>query len=261
VIHGAERNAAAYFDYLMDAVPSVDTYTTLVITPWFQETGASDEAVWPTSSWRWGGVDGRKEVSSFGVLDQILERLRDRDRFPNLSRIVVTGHSAGGQFTQRYAGVASDTTVWTYPYVRFMPMNPSSYLYVDNRRLTSNGFQAVPQCPTGRGYNDYGYGLAARTNWSYVRDLSSAAIIGHYRYRYIDLFVGMNDNKQDDYLDVSCPAMYQGDNRYARAFIWHVYGTYEHGFARLTWNAISNAGHDPRPLWGSTAGRKALFGH
>jgi hypothetical protein len=37
------------------------------------------------------------------VLDEMLLALADRTVFPNLARVVVSGHSAGGQIVQRYA--------------------------------------------------------------------------------------------------------------------------------------------------------------
>ena len=41
-------------------------------------------------------------VTSFDFMDAILKRLANRQIFPNLRAIVVTGHSAGGQFVARY---------------------------------------------------------------------------------------------------------------------------------------------------------------
>ena len=43
--------------------------------------------------------------SSFEVIDHIVDELFDPALYPNLTRIVFTGHSAGGQFTQRYAAL------------------------------------------------------------------------------------------------------------------------------------------------------------
>jgi hypothetical protein len=74
---------------------------TIVLAPHFQERSdaASDEHWWK-GNWREGGEsDG---VSSYAVVDTLVARLRN-GMFPNLKWIVITGHSAGGQFTQRYA--------------------------------------------------------------------------------------------------------------------------------------------------------------
>ena len=41
-------------------------------------------------------------ISAFDFVDDILRMVADKKNFPNLKRIVVTGHSAGGQFANRY---------------------------------------------------------------------------------------------------------------------------------------------------------------
>jgi hypothetical protein len=85
-------------------------------------------------------------ISSFGAIDALVERLCDRKRFPNLRRIVVIGHSAGGQFVHRWA-LSSNS--WLFgngqfahryapgadlPNVRVIAANPRSFAYLDNRR-------------------------------------------------------------------------------------------------------------------------------
>ena len=44
-----------------------------------------------------------RRVSSFAVLDALLQMLSDRQHWPALDLVVLAGHSAGGQFVQRYA--------------------------------------------------------------------------------------------------------------------------------------------------------------
>ena len=88
-------------------------------------------------------------ISSFGAMDVLLERLCDRTHFSNLRRIVVVGHSAGGQFVQRWS-LSSNS--WCFgggqfdhrwapkndlPNVRVVVANPRSFAYLDNRRYLS----------------------------------------------------------------------------------------------------------------------------
>jgi hypothetical protein len=42
------------------------------------------------------------ELSSFDYVDQIVRKLADKKLFPNLTKIVVAGFSAGGQYVNRY---------------------------------------------------------------------------------------------------------------------------------------------------------------
>ena len=51
--------------------------------------------------------------------------------FPNLKTVVVVGHSAGGQFVNRYAAGGAGCPNPLVE-VRYVIMNPSSYLYVDD---------------------------------------------------------------------------------------------------------------------------------
>jgi pimeloyl-ACP methyl ester carboxylesterase len=66
-------------------------------------------------------------------MDEILRRLADRRVFPNLTNIVVAGHSAGGQFVSRYemANRLQDNLGVTVSYVI---ANPSSYAWPDATR-------------------------------------------------------------------------------------------------------------------------------
>ena len=62
--------------------------------------------VWPGGgdSWRSGGMSpSNAELSSFDVADELLRTFANKNLFPNLKAIVVTGHSAGGQYATRYA--------------------------------------------------------------------------------------------------------------------------------------------------------------
>jgi hypothetical protein len=101
--------------------------------------------------------------------------LNDPSLFPNLQKITITGHSDGGQFTQRYAtGNRKDGTVSAS--VNYVIANPGSYLYLDNRRLPKGetcfedgtcmaAFTTNwdPDNACADSYNSYKYGLDGRT--------------------------------------------------------------------------------------------------
>ena len=89
-------------------------------------------------------------ISSYGAMDVLLETLCNKQNYPNLKRIVVAGHSAGGQFVHRW-GLSSDS--WCFgdnqeeganssttshddglPSIRIVAANPRSYAYLDKRR-------------------------------------------------------------------------------------------------------------------------------
>ena len=80
-----------------------------------------------------GGAAGASTVTSFDFADEILRRLAAREVFPNLEAIVVSGHSAGGQFVTRYEMANRVHDTLGVP-VRYVVANPSSYAYPDAAR-------------------------------------------------------------------------------------------------------------------------------
>ncbi|KAL9190021.1 hypothetical protein ACHAXT_007232 [Thalassiosira profunda] len=147
----------------------------LVVAPWFLAPADGEPA--PTSSlpylkwvdkasiahtFRYGAESIPNEmngeggeaptISSYGAMDVLLETLCNKQNYPNLERIVVAGHSAGGQFVHRW-GLTSDS--WCFgdggtnlpvgaaakdlSSVRVVAANPRSYAYLDGRRYFPNG--------------------------------------------------------------------------------------------------------------------------
>ena len=135
MVHGAGRNADHYFATAMAAAFLAGALeNTIVLAPHFtagRDQPAPNEVVWPEgpNSWRSGGASPTNSaLTSFDFVDELIRRLADKKVFPNLTRIVVTGHSAGGQFTTRYemANRVHDTPGVAITYV---VANPSSYAW------------------------------------------------------------------------------------------------------------------------------------
>ncbi|MDQ2766066.1 MAG: alpha/beta hydrolase [Gemmatimonadota bacterium] len=136
MVHGADRNADHYFatataaGFLGGALGN-----TIIIAPRFaagDDKVESNEVVWPSrgDSWRSGGMSpSNPALSSFDFADEILRKLGNKKNFPNLRGIVVTGHSAGGQFATRYE--MSNKMHGTLPGVSitYVVANPSSYAW------------------------------------------------------------------------------------------------------------------------------------
>ncbi|KAL3790639.1 hypothetical protein ACHAW5_004206 [Stephanodiscus triporus] len=80
-------------------------------------------------------------ISSYAAMDVLVETLCDRANYPDLERILVVGHSAGGQLVHRW-GLTSGS--WCFgddggdtcplPSIRIVAANPRSYTYLDGRR-------------------------------------------------------------------------------------------------------------------------------
>jgi len=113
VVHGAGRDADNYFRTAVAAAflaAALDD--TIVISPRYasnsgrgcQDKLAQNEVNWSCNgdSWRSGGTSiSDTKLTSYDFADEILRKLARKDMFPNLKSIVVSGHSAGGQFVNR----------------------------------------------------------------------------------------------------------------------------------------------------------------
>ena len=63
-------------------------------------------------TWRYGADAAKNPISSYKAIDAMVETIAfDTVRFPNLERIVVAGHSAGGQICHRWA-LTSMSPAW-----------------------------------------------------------------------------------------------------------------------------------------------------
>ena len=95
-------------------------------------------------------------VSSYLVMDVLLETLCNRSKYPNLSKIIVVGHSAGGQLVHRWGlmsgswcfgdddddfslpAATNDDVRNSMPSIRLVVANPRSFTYLDRRRYLPN---------------------------------------------------------------------------------------------------------------------------
>ena len=135
MVHGTNRNADHYFATATAAAFLAGALdNTVVIAPRMiasPDKPEANEVVWPNGgdSWRSGGMSpSNPTLSSFDFVDEILRKLANKKNFPNLTKVVVAGHSAGGQFVTRYemANKVHGTLGVTITYV---VANPSSYAW------------------------------------------------------------------------------------------------------------------------------------
>jgi pimeloyl-ACP methyl ester carboxylesterase len=130
VIHGALRNAEGSFTAMQHAMTLAGEagHHALILAPQFlSEVDAVryplplDVPVWSVDGWKDGSLSEIRRddstdqrVSSFAVLDALLETLSDRKLWPALDLVVLAGHSAGAQFVQRYAAAGRAPTVLSH---------------------------------------------------------------------------------------------------------------------------------------------------
>jgi pimeloyl-ACP methyl ester carboxylesterase len=273
VQHGNGRNPWSYFANVREAATLARLESqTLVVAPWFP----ADEDDPPRGFHRWDpGGSGWKSgddsltappLSSFAVIDHIVSaQLLDAAVFPSLAEIVVTGHSAGGQFAQRYAVATAVDDAAADVAMRFVVLNPSSYLYLDPWRW--DGVGEPPglsfELPTGTGcddeYDDFKYGLSDLPAGHYVTE-HLATIPSAYLARDVVYLLGEADVELDADLDMSCPAQLQGEHRLERGLVFADYLDARfagHAHALAT---VPGVGHSNGDMYTSPVGIAVLFG-
>lgn len=302
VVHGSSRNVDDYICCTNSALPAdqqdPSTSNTMVVAPWFltpydmpvnitSETAGStvEPLVWADvtmagndlgpmyHSWRWGADAINADISSYGTIDAIVDRvLQDTVRFPSLESIVVTGHSAGGQLTQRWA-LLSNSQAFVNPSKGYVPRahtrvvvaNPKSLCWLDDRRYV-NGTLRVPDaddiddCPW---YNEWEWGLGEGDSLDMpYKDIAVnaaggiEAVVQRYPTRDIVYLAG----EKDVLLNGQCMATMQGSFRRARSEHFFESLREIYGYAVHHRLVVSGVNHDHCLMFQSPEGRQALFG-
>ena len=70
-------------------------------------------------------------------MDALLAHFADKKQFPKVQAITLAGHSAGGQFVQRYALIGGDAPSGVKDF-RYVVANPGSYAYLNTVRPLPN---------------------------------------------------------------------------------------------------------------------------
>lgn len=254
MVHGAGRDADNYFRTSVAAAFLAGALDdTIVISPRFasnagpgcRDSLGPNEVSWNCNSWRSGGPAASDQaVSSFDFVDEILRKLARRNVFPNLRVIVVAGHSAGGQYVNRYEMANQVHDQLGIP-ISYIVSNPSSYAYPESLRPTDGAYSvsarapgyvpAPSETPAGtrdsagpsiagfRPYNDgrncttfdqWPYGFKNRTG--YTQNLSDDQLKKQLAARPTTYLLGELDVLPLGGFDGSCAAMSQGPTRLAR---------------------------------------------
>jgi len=262
-IHSASYSAKSYFNRasaLVDKVPGQKNKT-LIIAPHILDKSCLDKPedknilYWNHPAFRGTSIaffkDKHISVSAYGVTDKILTDIAAGGNFPNLKTIIILGHSAGGQMTNRYAATGMFESKVANPMgieVRYIVMAPYSYVYFNNERAvkgTRSKF-SVPKSPP-ENYNRWGYGLERMYKYHRKNKVTPEFVINHYPSKRILYLVGSKDrNENDPSMGRGEAAMLQGRHRLERGIIYynylkHFYGDKIKGNQYFT--IVKNAGH------------------
>ena len=269
MVHGAGRDADNYFRTALAATFLAGAFEdTIVISPRFasndgrgcRDTLAPTEVNWSCSgdSWRSGGAAaGNSKLTSYDLMDEILRKLGRKDVFPNLKVIVVSGHSAGGQYVTRYEMANQVHDTLGVP-INYVVSNPSSYAYLDPERPAGvnselRAFGDARNCTT---YDNWPYGLKNRNG--YTTRLSDDLLKQQLAARAVTYLLGELDILPLGGFDSSCPAMAQGPTRLARgqAFATYVNQKYKAQHKAIV---IPLCGHNARCMFTAELALPILF--
>ncbi|MFL9877760.1 alpha/beta hydrolase [Herbaspirillum rhizosphaerae] len=246
---------------------------TLFITPQFLTATdvtahhlSSTTLQWQESGWLQGyDAKSPSPISSFTVMDAIFAHLADRTLFPNLKDVVLAGHSAGGQFVQRYAvvGRGEMNLIAAGIHVRYVAANPAAYLYFGDERPQPDGSfaDARASCP---GVSTWNNGLAAKLPTYLTRPVSPGALEDDYLQRDVIYLLGTADNDPNaDALGQACAFKSQGATRLERGHAYFRYITAAADTARLPQRhrllEVPGVAHRTFAMYHSVCGLAALF--
>ncbi len=293
MVHGASRDANNYFRHALAAAflgGALDN--TIVIAPRFasnqgersgcRDTLATNEINWNScggDTWRSGSpAISNAQITSFDVTDEILRKLARKEIFPNLKSIVVAGHSAGGQYVNRYE-MANKIHDRLGVDISYVVANPSSYAWPDSLRPRTSALPADvaalppgyiapatanPPAPFGRfndsddctTYDDWPYGFKNRTG--YTAKIPDDQLKKQLASRTTTYLVGELDILPLYGFDGSCPAMAQGPTRLARGLAFGRYVNEKFG-AKHTTIVVPACGHNARCMFTADTALAVVF--
>lgn len=275
MIHGAGRNGDDYFCTAKAATVLQSSFkNVLIIVPQFySEVDKRPRATllyWKDihdGPWRYGAdALGPSQVSSFLALDTMIQTIWQQ--LPNLRRMVVAGHSSGGQAVQRWSVL---TSIGEAEKMYAVVANPSSYAYLSPLRLVNGKWDRPRSCPQ---YDDWEWGLSKggdiEVSYRDQAGQNVSELVMRFKDRQVTYLAGSQDrcNISDDVegwchshgLETTCMDEAQGRTRLERS------AQYFSSLQRLGFGSshrqrlVLGVGHDHAMMFQSPRGIEALFG-
>jgi pimeloyl-ACP methyl ester carboxylesterase len=278
MVHGTNRNADHYFAtataaaFLAGALDDTIVIAPHIVIP--TDTLAPNEISWPSGgdSWRAGGASpSHPGLFAFDIVDELLRTLATKSLFPNMQAIVVSGHSAGGQYATRYAMANKVHDTLGVP-VTYVVANPSSYAWPDATRplpqddaepaAAKDGWSLMPETTAHTKFTFGAYDAVAKNcapfnRWplglenrsaSYTSKQTDEQLKKQLASRPTTFVLGQVDTLPLGGFDSSCGAMAQGPTRRSRgeAFVKYVNATLG---AQHKIQIVPECGHNDRCIF------------
>ena len=244
-IHGHTRNADDYFDKMISIISGQGLQDeVMVISPKFitiYEQSAETDWYWNTTSWKWGlqsyaSPDGNN-VSTFELIDSLLFRLSEKNLFPQLTDILVTGHSSGAAFVHMYSATKQNNN-YNDLNLHFSVVNNQYFLHPDSTRLQENGSLSVLEnCDI---YNNWPYGLDALS--PHMEYIGKENTENNFLSNKVDYFIAELDTDTGD-ITSGCQYEFLGSNRYEKNMNYKIYMDTVYPYNQHSFTTIPNLGH------------------
>jgi len=263
VVHGLTRNANDYFSYMASSLQSINMeQSSLIISPYFRDNGnaSTEELFWDTR-WREGANSGNTNasISSFTVIDAIIEKVVSSGNFPNLSTIFVTGHSSGGAFAQHYSLSNRVENIHTNINFEYGIANNQYFYYPDGVRYDENMQQFItPSSCSGYTLWPYGYEFSV----PYLDGIEQSVITEQQVTRNTTYLLGSNDTTNFLLNTTDCQATLLGSNRVKRGENLLLYmQTFYGGTNNHEKIIVNNVGHNANGMYNSPEFKQYLVDH
>lgn len=266
VVHGANRNGNEYFNWMTNAVLALDkSNETVIVAPQFQlqdDVGSNEQMLyWSSQGWRRGFQSlniAATKYSTFDVVDSMVALLADPVRFPNMRHIVITGHSAGAQFTNLYAAASPMEDSLADIEVQYLVANSQYFFYPGPERWDPGAGQfAVPSgCAD---YQTWPYGTEQAPD--YAARFSAQDLRERFVSRRLTFLLGTLDLLTSGTLNTrDCEATLLGDNRFDRGekIVDYVNAFFPDNNHQKV--LVDNVGHDAARMYNSPNGLVTLEG-
>lgn len=223
VVHGASINPDDYYSYMTTTLEALGvSESTVLIAPDFKSSEVSSgDLYWSSLGYRDGKAsNGTTKISSFEVLDILINRLSDKNFFPVLNEIVITGQSSGGRFVHTYAAGNRSESTHTDIHFEYIVSESQYFYYPTNERIdeqTNNLY--VPSNCNGLQFWPFGYELAP----DYVSALDKATFNDRFVSRSITYLLGNGSGSDSEFNMTDCEAVLSGSSRYQRGENMYLY--------------------------------------
>lgn len=260
VIHGANRNADDYFSWMMSSLQAQElAENTVLISPQFKvaSEAAADEFFWGTNTWREGrDASSSAKISSFEVIDRIIAQLANKELFPVMEKVIVTGHSSGGLFTHVYAASNLAEAAHNELDMTYVVANSQYFYYPNGQRVdeATNELYTPSSC---NGYNFWPLGFNIQPN--YLSNTSESVLNDQFKNRKITYLLGNGTGADGALNESDCAAVLLGSSRYQRGENMYRFMELEFGESHQHERVIvEGIGHDGQAMYQSATFRMLL---